>query len=303
MHQPAAHILIVEDEEIIGMIFENALVQHGYHVTLVKDGQAAWELLASASHTFETILLDRMMPRMDGMELLRNLKGSLALNQIPVIMETSVGDLQSVREGIEEGAYYYLTKPFQTELLLSVVHAAVQQYRDQQQLLAIARSEAERPLDYLKQGTFQFRTLDESRTLASFFARACPEPAKVALGLQELLINAVEHGNLGISYAEKTQLLLQDRWQQEVERRLDLPEYAERKVDVEFERDRGGIRFSIRDQGEGFDWRRFLDFDPERAFDPHGRGIAMARQMSFDSLEYRGNGNTVVAVVKAGDNS
>jgi CheY-like chemotaxis protein len=299
MHQPAAHILIVEDEEIIGMIFENALVQHGYRVTLAKDGLAAWELLASAPNTFETILLDRMMPRMDGMALLRKLKGSQAFNQIPVIMETTVGDLKSVREGIEEGAYYYLTKPFQTELLLSIVHAAVQQYRDQQQLMENARWDAERPFDFLKQGLFQFRTLDESRTLAGFFARACPEPGKVVLGLQELLINAVEHGNLGISYAEKTQLLMQEQWQQEVERRLDLPEYAGHQVEVKFERDNGEIRFTIRDQGEGFDWRKFLDFDPERVFDPHGRGIAMARQMSFDSVEYLGNGNTVVAVVKA----
>jgi hypothetical protein len=51
---------------------------------------------------------------------------------------------------------------------------------------------------------------------------------------------------------------------------------------------------TIQDEGDGFDWQKYLDFDPERAFDPHGRGIAMARMMSFDALEYQGKGNTVV---------
>lgn len=54
---------------------------------------------------------------------------------------------------------------------------------------------------------------------------------------------------------------------------------------------------SIRDQGDGFDWSNHLDFSPERAFDTHGRGIALARKLSFDSLEYLGNGNTVLASI------
>lgn len=45
---------------------------------------------------------------------------------------------------------------------------------------------------------------------------------------------------------------------------------------------------TITDQGEGFAWERYLEMDPSRAFDTHGRGIAMARMISFDSVEYRG---------------
>ncbi len=297
MFQPAAEILLVEDEDIIAMILENALNMQGYQVTLAEDGQAAWEILQAQPQRFETILLDREMPRMDGISLLRKLKSSADLAQIPVIMETAAGDARSVREGLDEGAYYYLTKPFQTELMMSVVHAAVQQYRDQQKLLESVRR-AEKPFAFLEQGVFRFRTLEDGRLLANFFARACPEPEKTVLGLQELLVNAVEHGNLGISYAEKTRLLVDGNWQEEIERRLALPEYAERRVEVVFAREDGVIRFTIRDQGAGFDWQKYLDFDPERAFDPHGRGIAMARRMSFDSLEYLGNGNTVIATLK-----
>jgi hypothetical protein len=90
---------------------------------------------------------------------------------------------------------------------------------------------------------------------------------------------------------------MEGRWQEEVERRLGLPAYRERFVEVLFERIPQAIRFTIRDQGEGFDWRKYLDFDPARIFDPHGRGIAMARMMSFSALEYQGNGNTVLATI------
>jgi DNA-binding response OmpR family regulator/anti-sigma regulatory factor (Ser/Thr protein kinase) len=297
MTQANTQILLVEDEDIIAMILEDALSREGYQVTVTSDGLAAWELLESSPNRFETILLDREMPRMDGMALLRKLKASPTHNSIPVIMETAANDAKSVQEGLDEGAYYYLTKPFQAELMLSIVHAAVQQFRDYRLLQDNVRN-AERPLAFLEQGVFRFRTLEDGRMLANLFARACPEPEKTVLGLQELLVNAVEHGNLGISYAEKTRLLMDDGWHGEIERRQTIHELAERQVEIVYARDEREIRFTIRDQGVGFDWRKYLDFDPQRAFDPHGRGIAMARRMSFDQLEYQGNGNTVVATVK-----
>ena len=149
----------------------------------------------------------------------------------------------------------------------------------------------------LEEGLFRFRDLDQARLLASFLARACPEPARTVTGLQELLANAVEHGNLGLSYGDKSALLKEGTWDQEIQRRLDLPEYRGRSAQVRFIREADRLSFTLQDQGAGFDWRGYLDFAPERAFDLHGRGIALARRMSFDSLEYQGNGNTVVASV------
>ena len=85
---------------------------------------------------------------------------------------------------------------------------------------------------------------------------------------------------------------------EEIARRLALEENREKHVEVVFERRSTVLVFTIRDQGVGFDWQRYLDFDSERVFDPNGRGIAMARMTSFDSVEYQGNGNTVLATVK-----
>mgnify|MGYP000311181486 CR=1 FL=1 len=83
----------------------------------------------------------------------------------------------------------------------------------------------------------------------------------------------------------------------EIKRRLALPQFAGRFAMVRAERSATAVTFTITDQGEGFEWQKFLTFDPDRAFDPNGRGIAMARMMSFAALEYQGRGNVVVAQV------
>ena len=182
-------------------------------------------------------------------------------------------------------------------MLVAIVAAAVGFRREKSRLESMVAEEAN-AYRFLVNGDFQFRTLDEARRLTLLLSQACPDPKRVALGLSELLVNAVEHGNLGIGYAEKSRLLRQGRWQEEIEARLAEECYRDRFVAVAFRRAEEDISISIVDQGEGFDWRPFLDFSPERAFDIHGRGISVARLLSFDSLEYRGVGNEVVVRVK-----
>ena len=57
------------------------------------------------------------------------------------------------------------------------------------------------------------------------------------------------------------------------------------------------MTFLVKDQGSGFDWNQYLEFDPQRAMHSHGRGIAMANSISFDDLKYRGCGNEVLITV------
>ena len=127
-------------------------------------------------------------------------------------------------------------------------------------------------------------------------------PDAVAPGLSDLMVNAIEHGNLGLTYQEKAHLKWEGDWEGEIKRRLDLPEYEGRVATIRVERDKPfAARFTISDQGAGFDWHKFLTFDPDRAYDPNGRGIAMAKMMSFSSIEYLGKGNVVVASVALSD--
>ncbi len=150
-------------------------------------------------------------------------------------------------------------------------------------------------------GVFRFQTLEAARYLALMLANACPEPGKVVVGLTELMINAVEHGNLEISYEEKTRLFEMDCWDSEVSRRLSESPYADRQVRVEFARLCDRIQVTITDEGQGFDWRQYLNIDIARVHHKHGRGIAMSRLISFDEVEYRGPGNEVSVGIRLYD--
>ncbi|MDQ5889319.1 MAG: hypothetical protein QG667_2614 [Pseudomonadota bacterium] len=294
-----ARILIVDDEPFNIEILSEHLESSGYLVEPAYDGQQAWEILQDEQVRFDAILLDRMMPRMNGMELLAKIKQLDRFKALPVILQTAMGSPDAVREGLQAGAYYYLTKPFERETLLAIVAAAVRDRLAQLELLKQLEQQRD-TLTMLRYGEFQFRTLAEAKRLTALLSSVCPQPEKVAMGLSELLINAVEHGNLGITYKEKTKLIQDGAWEAELTQRLVLPQYAGRRASVMLTRDNNEIRFVVADQGDGFDWKPFMEFSPDRAFDPHGRGISMARMLSFDNIEYQGNGNTVLATVKLG---
>ena len=145
---------------------------------------------------------------------------------------------------------------------------------------------------------YTIRTIEEGRTLAKELAQSCPNPEQAYIGLLELLINAVEHGNLEVGYETKTQLQSQQRWKAELQRRTKLPKYAAREVTLQTYQTEDHLCFLIQDQGQGFDWHPYLTISTDRTLHSHGRGIAMAREMSFDALEYQGRGNRVLAMIK-----
>ncbi|MBB5016810.1 DNA-binding response OmpR family regulator [Chitinivorax tropicus] len=291
------HLLIVDDEPFNLEILTEYLEDAGYQVSAAEDGVEAWEALHKEGQAFDAVLLDRMMPRMNGMELLQKIKTESRFETLPVVMQTAMGAPDSVREGLLAGAYYYLTKPFERETLLAIVSAAIRDRREQRALIH-ELSRQRNTLTLMTRGSFAFRTIDEAHNLTAMLSSMCPNPEKTALGLSELLVNAVEHGNLGITYHEKSALVHGNRWRQEVEARLLKPDYANKQVTVEIVRLPEVLEITITDEGHGFDWHPFLDFAPERAFDPHGRGISMARMLSFDEVEYLGVGNQVKATIK-----
>jgi len=154
--------------------------------------------------------------------------------------------------------------------------------------------ESEKPLAFLEEGTFRFRTIAEAELLAVRLASATPDPEH-AMPIAELLMNAVEHGNLSISYEEKTQLVDGNMWVAEVERRLALPENAGKDVLVRMKKERESLRIEIQDQGPGFDYQQFMQLDESRVFHNHGRGIAIARASL--NIEYLGTGSKVVVTI------
>ena len=80
--------------------------------------------------------------------------------------------------------------------------------------------------------------------------------------------------------------------------RLLQPAYRERRAHLTITAQPDAWVFTVEDEGSGFDWRKYLELAPERAFAPNGRGIALARQLAFHQLDYLGNGNRVRATVR-----
>ena len=294
-----ASILIVDDEPINLDIICAHLEDENYDLVRATNGQEAWSKLEADPARYDTIVLDRMMPDMDGMQLLNIIKDTDELKHVPVIMQTAKAASSDVIAGLKAGASYYLTKPYDGEILKSVIRGAVNGRLHEKSLLESLR-EGRKIFDLMTFGRFRIRNLHQCNLVATQVAHLCPEPQRVVTGISELLVNALEHGNLKIGYAEKGSLMRSGTWQMEVERRLGTTENTDGYIELEFKVEADTVQIRIRDQGQGFDWTPYLDFDPGRAFDPHGRGIAVARLSSFDDLEYIGEGNEVLATVKKG---
>jgi two-component system, cell cycle response regulator len=273
------------------------LQQNDYLVTTAANGKEAMGLLRKDTNKFDIILLDRIMPEMDGIELTRIMKADPDLKYIPIIMQTSATKPEEISEGIEAGVFYYLPKPLDRKTLLSVVGSARNKCQRQVALNA-EMSRHKMSFDLIRVNKSVFQTLGEAESMATFLANCFPDPKRAVNGLSELMINAVEHGNLGISYSEKSEFISQGNWQKAVELKQKEPEYMNRKVTVLFERKEDACYIQINDDGDGFDWKQYLQMDPSRAMHNHGRGIAIANTLCFDKLLYNEKGNQVTAVMQ-----
>ncbi|HEV2093028.1 MAG TPA: response regulator, partial [Rubrobacter sp.] len=126
-----ARILLVEDDPAVRDVVEHALVREGMETRTFGDGESALEHLRSAE-PYDLVILDVMLPGMDGVSVCRELRGGQAgpaLVDVPIIMLTARDDETSVVVGLEVGADDYVTKPFRPRELVSRVRAHLRRQR------------------------------------------------------------------------------------------------------------------------------------------------------------------------------
>ncbi len=323
------NILVVEDEEDLRRILIAHLKKAGFETFEATNGEEALEKCRESLP--DLILSDIMMPKMNGISLmtaLRNISPTHA--GIPFVFLTALSGEKDIIESLRLGVDGYLTKPVKSELLIATVKSkidisirqtalfedklrnlfgektgtseyAVGVYESPDALIKHYTEVAESWIDsalpgaLLKQATFKVRTLDEAKKVSKSLAKICPDPTQTLLGLTELIVNAIEHGNLGIGYDLKTDLLVSGQWPNEIERRLALPENVSKYVIVEVERDDKKVKFKISDCGRGFQPEKYYEFQKNQGV--HGRGIALSKSLAFSEMTYLGNGNQVVACV------
>ena len=131
-----AKILVVDDEPFNLDIVAEYLDEMDFELVMVESGEAAWDELTRPDSSFDLVLLDRMMPGMDGIQVLKKIKGDAELRGIPVIMQTAATSPEQVREGLAAGAFYYLTKPFEGEALQTIIRSALDDMRTRRELNA-----------------------------------------------------------------------------------------------------------------------------------------------------------------------
>ena len=118
-------ILVVDDEPSIAKIVKKQLEVAGYEVLVAVDGQDGLD--KARQERPDMMVLDVMLPKMNGFEVCATLKQDPQYRQIPILMLTAKAQRQDYQQGLQQGAEAYLTKPFKLEELLSKVQALLQQ--------------------------------------------------------------------------------------------------------------------------------------------------------------------------------
>lgn len=287
---PACHVLIVDPCAETQAGIASCVYGRGVSVITVSDPDAA---LAAMDRVMpDVVITDLFLSGGEGIALAKELRSRHEL--CPVIVMAKDAPESAIVEALRVGAIDYLHKPIAEDELAQALyraqHAAPGHLTD---LSGVSRWDQQITMDSEPahaQGVIAW--------LIKTTAAALPEMQRLHLrgALQELLLNAIEHGNLEISFREKQQALAADEYESLVSHRLAQPRLKQRQVvsSVRYEPETKRAVYRITDEGAGFQWRS-LFAKPQDAYSDdaeNGRGILLARSL-FPDLTYNDRGNEV----------
>jgi hypothetical protein len=225
----------------------------------------------------------------------------LSTDSRPVVIMSPIELRTEILEAQRQGAFAVIPSPAtEEELTFHVGHA----------LTTLAERFHPRKLEYQERilhitNDFALVTPVAMSLVETTLPPGDPRKTAVVLGLVEVITNAIEHGNLGITYDEKREALRGSVFYDlAAERAREFP-WKDRVVRIRacVDSKEGLIRFEVHDQGDGFDWRHLPNpTDPTNINARHGRGILMASH-SFKSMRYNDKGNAVCLELSLDDES
>ncbi len=174
MKDDQGNVLVVDDNQVNRDLLARRVTRHGHVVSAANNGFQALEMMRSQA--FDLLLLDIMMPKMNGYQVLETLKADPKLRHIPVIMISAVDDIDSIVRCIELGAEDYLSKPFNPVLLKARINACLEKkrLRDQEQAylkrLAEEQEKSERLLLNILPAPIAQRLKQGEQTIADSFS-------------------------------------------------------------------------------------------------------------------------------------
>ncbi|MBF0531230.1 MAG: response regulator, partial [Deltaproteobacteria bacterium] len=245
-------ILIVDNEDDIRLSLRVFFRTAGYSVLEANNGAKALELLRAAK--IDVLLTDYLMSPVSGLDLLRSVKAEQP--EVRVVLFTGYSSEDVVIEALRAGADEFFKKPFNYTSLRSAVENILQRRdalrRPERDVGFLVREEKEIVLDNEPKkipGVVNQLLVNAGKFLNKARCR------ELSVALYEIILNAVEHGNLEISYQEKSSSLSSGEYERLIEARQAEPRLAARKVFIGYLLNDDGLHFTIRDEGEGFNWR------------------------------------------------
>jgi DNA-binding response OmpR family regulator len=289
-------ILLIDDEPLVREELGALLADEGYEVITGADGEEGLSLFRQEAP--DMVITDVRMPRRDGLSV------AMIIRQedpwVPVTVITGHGTESMAIEALRAGVTDFVKKPVRIDDLI----AALGRMEAARQPEGVKEAELP-PAVALLARSWTYQIQNDREAIPSFvdvlLKRASGGLDRMAvlelsLALRELVLNAVEHGNLELTYEEKTRALESGTLDAMLAERAQRSPYRERSVTVSVERQDRKLTIAITDQGKGFDWRSLPDpTDPANLLLAHGRGVLLAR-LSVDSLGYSDRGDTVKVV-------
>jgi CheY-like chemotaxis protein/anti-sigma regulatory factor (Ser/Thr protein kinase) len=282
-------VLVVDDQEALRTLLSRLLEREGFDPIQAADGEQAVEAFKSQSPL--VVVSDIMMPRMDGLALLTEIK-RIDRNAIVILM-TGQGNEDVLLRALRGGASNFFKKPFNVRELIDEIRKVVE-FR-----IEAARSTLFSPLLVEETKSFVLPRADSPYfpiinqiTLQLPCLMPEEEILNLKIGIEEMVTNALEHGNLGISFEEKSKAIEDGRLPQLIAERGMRSDAEGRKVYISSHLSPYLFEISIRDEGRGFDWRALPSVAPENLLSFNGRGIFLTK-IYFDEVLYSQSGNEV----------
>jgi DNA-binding response OmpR family regulator len=287
---PAPLALVVDDVPHVRNLLATLAARRGFQVEEAADGEAAVRLARERAPAL--ILLDLRLPRIDGLQALAQIRE--ADPQVAVVIVAAIPDRADLQRALDLGAVDFVRKPFDTaevEFVLDSVYRAVTEDADLRVALDFVRVRTTTLEFPGRPGLLAKVVAWLGRELRQGYPGAEVSLAEIKLALYETLANAVEHGNLGITYDMKTQAMEQPGGMEALIReRLQDPRLAARKVHLEVTYRPDRVEYVVRDEGEGFDPQALRAKPLGDTTALHGRGLALVRHyMSEVAWNERGN--------------
>ena len=290
-------VLIVDDAPDLRLTLKGLAVKRGYEVTEAEDGAQGLE--QARTRRPDLILLDIHMPNMNGLEALEEIREYDP--SVSVVIISSSTDRDHLEHALALGAVNFVHKPFdneEIEFVLDRIYRAVEEEADVRQVL-----------DLVDMRSTQLSFPGSTAMLAKVVAYLGRElknnypgfelsVTEIKLALYEALANALEHGNLEISYEEKSGVMLEPGGIDGlIKSRLADPRYGERQIHIRVTYNSRSVTYRIRDEGPGFDPRAHAQRPLGDTSALHGRGLALIKHY-MDGMEWNETGNEVLLTKK-----